>query len=142
MGFLGLEMDATTEAPLRPLIGMQVWLYGSKKASDWIIAMAPRVAEVSPEGLYVQWIGMPHDEPSQIIVPNKYAKPGASFDLYDIVRLTGGLDPDDEERAERIGSRLSSLLRALAEPQEQPIKPVAKADPPKAPAAAKPWWDQ
>jgi len=139
MGFPALELDADSGVNLRPLIGLQVWLFGTEQHSEWVRAMGPRVMQASPEGLYIHWRDLPDDKDGEIVL----RPPGRGpFDLYDMVRLTRGLNPEDEEVIERESQKLSSLLQRIArwdkpaEPKQAPPAPQA------APAAAKPWWEE
>jgi hypothetical protein len=134
MGFIGIELGMDTAANLRPLIGLQVWLFGSQKNSEWVLAMAPRVVAINPEGLYVHWLDQHPDEPGMMVIPNGHGSMAAvrsvaKFCLYDLVRLNGVPDPSDEEIVQRASKRFSTCIERLAERSAPP--------PPK----QKPWWE-
>lgn len=124
MGFPSIELDHTTAARMRPLVGLQVWLYAAARDSAWAQAMAPRVVEVNPEGLYLHWAGMKHGEDGSFIIKNPvFGKWPFGLDPYDLVRLDPPTDP----------LRQFDYLDKLAEM----TAPVKQAPPP----AAKPWWE-
>lgn len=109
---------------MRPLVGLQVWLHASARDSAWAQVMAPRVVEVSPEGLYLHWADMKHGEDGSKIIRNPvFAGWPFGLDPYDLVRLAPPTDP----------LRQFDYLDKLAE-MSVPAKPAP-------PAAEKPWWE-
>ncbi len=138
MGFPSVELEATSKAVLRPLVGLQVWLHGRARDSEWVQVMAARVAEVNPEGLYVHWAGLRDEEDGQAIVQNPRClgvTPLGTFDLYDMLRIDGPMLLN-EELVKRAENQLSRSILTLIEN----AKPPPQVEPP-APADEKPWWE-
>ncbi len=106
---------------MRPLIGLQVWLYCRERGNAWVQAVAPRVVEAGPEGLYVNWAELKEQDAADVIIRNPAFSAWPDWlDPYEMVRLTPVPDALAQfNRLEKMAAEMPATPKA-AEPVEKP----------------------
>jgi hypothetical protein len=135
MGFVGTEVEATTKVSFSPLLGLQVWLHGRAPDNEWAQAIAARVTDADPEGLYIHWVGLHDRQAGSVVIRNAsyrkrplyraFADQGMERiglaldpDLYDVVRINGPAITDENEQValEQVKGSLLQLTDTDASP--------------------------
>ncbi len=159
LGFFAMEAPLEVSDYVKPLSGLQVWLYAAAQGNDWTRIFGPAVMAVEPEGLYVLWRGMTKTDEAQVVVRNRHLDAASrclhavlfaryQFDLYAGLRLERVSKDIEAGAAQRNIEWLNTELQGQVVPKPLPRRARPKLAAPKpTPAAApvvdnRPWWER